>query len=146
MLYVLLPGPPHLGLLPLFLLLPLPGPQQVSWVGGRGKAEGREKSAGNRSLMEAQGQVGGLREPRRRDFHSPGSQGPREWGLSWKSNWMEAASGSSALGPSSGHLSSSWKPPAYSSQWCAPTLTVLSLVELGTYTCDLTSPLQSSSP
>lgn len=58
MLYSLLPGPPHLGLLPLFLLLPLPGPQQVSWVGGRGKAERWEKSAGNRSLMEAQGQVG----------------------------------------------------------------------------------------
>lgn len=32
----------------------------------------------------------GLRGPRRRDFHSPESQGPREWDLSWKSNWMEA--------------------------------------------------------
>ena len=88
----------------------------------------------------------GLRGPRRRDFHSPESQGPREWDLSWKSNWMEAASGSSALGPSSGFLSSSWKPSAYSSQWCAPTLTVFSLVELGTHTRDLTFPLQSSFP
>lgn len=55
MLYSLLPGLPHLGLLLLLPLLPLPGPQQISWVERRGKAEEWEKFAGNRSLMESQG-------------------------------------------------------------------------------------------
>ena len=70
--------------------------------------EGERKSRGVGEVCREQEPHGGpgvgrgLRGPRRRDFHSPESQGPREWGLSWKSNWMEAASGRSALGPGSG--------------------------------------------
>lgn len=55
MLYSLLPGLPHLGLLLLSRCTAAPGPQQISWVERRGKAEEWEKFAGNRSLMESQG-------------------------------------------------------------------------------------------
>jgi len=55
MLYSLLPGPPHLGLLLLLPLLQLPGPQQVSWVRGEEKQRGRRSLQGTGASWRPRG-------------------------------------------------------------------------------------------
>lgn len=77
-------------------------------------------------LMEWPGPGRGVWGPDGRDCRSLESHGPGKWGLSWKAAQSKAFS------------SSSWKPPAHSSQQCGSTLNVLSPVELSTHTCDLT--------